>query len=132
MKELTLKRVGQSWRGTFGVLINGDVPFALTMEQPWNENQEDVSCIPAGRYLCRRVDSPHFGNTFEVTDVPARTHVLFHKGNVLADTRGCVMVGEQFDGTFEHPFLSESKHGYDELMAMMAGESAFMLTVVLT
>lgn len=129
MKELTLKTVGQSWRGTFGVLINGAVPFALTMEQPWQDNAEDVSCIPAGRYLCRRVDSPHFGNTFEITDVPGRTHVLLHKGNTLADTRGCVLVGEEFAGTFDHPFLAESKRGYDEFMLMMTGEDSFWLTV---
>lgn len=129
MKELILKTVGQSWRGTFGVLVNQEVPFALTMEQPWKDNQENISSIPAGRYLCRRVDSPHFGNTFEITEVPERTHVLFHKGNTLADTRGCILVGEKFDGTFEHPFLAESKHGYDEFMMMMAGESAFFLIV---
>lgn len=130
LKELTLKTVGQSWRGTFGVLVNAQVPFALTMEQPWDENKTDVSCIPAGRYTCRRVDSPHFGNTFEITEVAGRSHVLFHKGNTLADTRGCILVGEEFAGTFDHPFLAESKNGYDEFMLMMAGESAFMLTVV--
>jgi hypothetical protein len=130
MTELTLKTVGQSWRGTFGVLVNGEVPFALTMEQPWKDNEQEVSSIPAGRYLCRRVNSPHFGETFEITDVPGRTHILLHKGNMLADTRGCVLVGERFDGTYDHPFLAESKHGYAELMAMMAGESVFWLSVV--
>ena len=130
LKELTLKTVGSSWRGTFGVLVNGENAFALTLEQPWRENETDISCIPAGRYLCRRVDSPHFGNTFEITEVPERSHVLFHKGNTLADTKGCVMVGEKFDGTWEHSFLGESKLGYDQFMAMMAEESEFWLTVM--
>jgi len=129
MRALTLKRVGQSWRGTFGVLINGQVPFALTLEQPWNDNESNISSIPPGTYHCQRVDSPHFGNTFEVTDVPGRTHILFHKGNTLEDTRGCILVGEEFGGSFEHPLLADSKRGYEEFMAMMAGESAFDLVI---
>ena len=129
MKTLDIKRVGQSTKGTFGVMVYNEVPFALTMEQPWRDNAEDISCIPPGRYLCQRVNSPHFGDTFEITGVPNRTHVLFHKGNKLADTKGCVMVGEKFEGTFDNPNIEESLSGYNEFMALMRDESTFYANI---
>ena len=39
---LTLKRVGQSERGTFGVLNSGDVSFAITEELPWRELRDGL------------------------------------------------------------------------------------------
>lgn len=127
--QVDLIRVGQSSLGTFGVLRRGQVPFALTMERPWMDNAQWISCIPAGRYRCQRVQSKKFGETFEIMDVIGRTHVLFHKGNKLEDTEGCVMVGEKFDGNYLAPFLAESKLGYDELMIMMAGLSEFLIDI---
>lgn len=127
---LTLIRVGQSNRGTFGVLRQGHVPFALTMEEPWRENQPSVSCIPSGRYRCKRVRSPKFGDTFEITSVPGRTHILFHKGNDLDDTEGCVMVAEEFSGTFDHPMVVSSQRGYGEFMALLKDEQEFDLDIL--
>lgn len=128
---LELIRIGESPRGTFGVLRQGGiVPFALTMEQPWLNNQPSISCIPAGRYICERVRSPHFGDTFEITHVPGRSHILFHKGNELDDTEGCVMVAEEFSGTFDHPMVVSSQRGYGEFMLLMTGLRTFELEIV--
>ena len=85
MKHLTIKRLETGNQGTFGVLINGGIPFGLTLERQWLNNQSNISCIPEGGYLCKRVKSPKFGNTFEVTDVTGRSHILFHKGNLDDD-----------------------------------------------
>ena len=127
---LTLLRVGQSNRGTFGVLRYGQIPFALTLERPWEDNAPEISCIPPGRYTCRRVHSPKFGDTFEVTDVSGRSHILFHKGNTTDDTQGCILVAEEFSGTFDHPFLASSQRGFGELMSLMEGRTAFELEIV--
>ena len=37
--------------GTFGQMFLDGVAFGFTVEQPWNGNQNDVSCIPAGDYV---------------------------------------------------------------------------------
>lgn len=126
---LTLLRVGQSERGTFGVLRNGEVPFALTLELPWLDNEPRHSCIPTGQYICRRVRSPKFGNTFEVTNVPNRSAILFHKGNTTEDTEGCILVAEEFSGTFEHPMIVSSERGFGELLALLNDQPAFRLIV---
>jgi len=124
---LTLIRVGSSRRGTFGVLRYGDVPFALTLERPWNDNTVGDSCIPAGTYVCKKVRSPRFGDTYEVTNVTGRTHILFHKGNGIEDTQGCILIGEEFSGTFDRPMVVSSQRGFSEFLALLDGKQEFDL-----
>lgn len=126
---LTLIRVGQSSLGTFGVLRYKDVPFAITLEQPWADNALGASCIPAGTYQCRRVQSPKFGNTFEVMDVPGRTHILFHKGNTVEDTHGCILIAEEFAWVLDKPSVVSSQRGFDEFMSLMGKQHEFCLEI---
>jgi hypothetical protein len=128
--RLVLIRVGQSDKGTFGVLRYGVVPFALTLERPWLDNAANVSSIPSGVYECQRVHSIKFGNTFEVTGVPNRSHILFHKGNTIHDTQGCILVGEEFAGSYDVPALANSKHGFDEFLSLLYGRTLFELVVI--
>jgi len=127
--RIDLLRVGQSNRGTFGVLRYQQVAFAVTLERPWENNTEDVSSIPSGRYRCRRIRSPRFGHTYEVCDVPNRTHVLFHKGNYLTETQGCILVGEEFSGTWDKPFVASSERGFSEFMKLLADAPEFDLVI---
>lgn len=93
MKSMLLKRFAINDDGTFGVLIDENDPFCLTVERPWLNNQKNISCIPDGTYTCKRVQSPKFGDTFEVTGVPGRDEILFHRGNVSDDSHGCIILG---------------------------------------
>ena len=127
--RIDLIRVGQSDKGTFGVLRYGAVPFALTLELPWKNNAEYLSCIPSGLYVCRRVNSVRFGDVFEVQDVPNRSHVLFHRGNTLANTEGCILVGEEFAGSIEVPILVNSARGYTEFMLLLQRQMTFDLLI---
>jgi hypothetical protein len=127
---LDLVRVGQSVLGTFGVLRHGMVPFVLTLERPWQDNAPEISCIPAGRYVCHRVKSPKFGITFEVMQVPGRSNILLHSGNTLEDTHGCILIGEEFGGTWAAPDLRSSQRGLQELFRYLDGIPAFDLNVI--
>lgn len=127
---LTLLRIGSSDLGTYGVLRDKAIPFAVTMEPPWRQNMQDVSCVPPGIYTCKRVQSPKFGETFEITGVPGRSHVLFHQGNYLDDTHGCILVAEEFGGTEGLPVIVSSKRGFAEFMAKQAGMDAFELEIM--
>lgn len=126
---LDLIRVGQSDAGTFGVLRVGQVPFALTLEQPWRDNQTDISCIPPAAYICRRIHSNKFGETFEVQGVDRRSHILFHRGNVLADTHGCILVGEEFAVDKGTPVIAASARAFTEFMAKLTGLDEFTLEI---
>jgi hypothetical protein len=126
---MLLQRIGASTRATFGVLILDGIPFALTLERPWLNNQTGISCIPPGVYVCKRVQSPKFGNTFEVTNVPGRTHILFHKGNITDDTHGCIIVGEEFAVQNGQPSVASSVRGFSEFLDKYKSVNEFVLTV---
>jgi len=132
VKTLVLNRIAQSEAGTFGVLIEGQFPFALTLEPPWRNNEKVVSCIPQGEYVCKGVNSPQFGDTFEVMDVEERTHILFHKGNVGKNTKGCILVGEQYEKLNGKPAILASAKGYKEFMDGLHGHETFGLVIVET
>ena len=119
--SLSLIRVSSTEEnGTHGVLLDHGVPFALSLEPPDRNNEPYESCIPAGVFICKYVNSPRFGGTYEIKEVPNRSHILFHKGNFTKDTSGCVLVGERFEvvGTSEAAILS-SGEGFDEFMKRM-------------
>ena len=68
-----------------------------TLENPWLNNQRNISCIPEGQYKVRlrtaRESATKDYLHLLVQDVPDRSLVLFHTGNTAKDTRGCVLVG---------------------------------------
>lgn len=130
-RELVLQRIASLEFATFGVLLDraSGIPFAVTLEDPWLENLPFASCIPPGTYSCDRIGSPKFGETFEVTHVPGRTHVLFHKGNTADDTQGCVLVGEQFEAVNGQPGIIACGKGFSEFLERLRGEKSFQLYI---
>jgi len=129
MKNIRLLRIAYLPDVTLGVLFDENLPFALTLERCWLDNKKSISCIPNGTYICQRVVSPKFGNTFEVKDVPERSHILFHKGNISDDSRGCVIVGEQFEPVNGKPGVLASAKGFNEFLARTKEMNEFLFTV---
>lgn len=82
---------------TIGKLyLNGEW-LCDTLENPYLDNQRNISCIPAGEYpvrlrLARESATKDYLHLL-VMDVPNRDLILFHVGNTAKDTRGCVLVG---------------------------------------
>ena len=83
---------------TIGELfINGE-RFCDTLENPWLDNQRNISCIPEGEYPVR-IRLPRESATRDylhllVKEVPNRDWILFHRGNTAKDTSGCILVGQ--------------------------------------
>lgn len=125
-KLICLKRIATSDAGTFGVLLDDGVPFCVTCELPWEDNQANISSIPAGIYEAIRVDSPRFGKTFEVSNIKGRSHILFHKGNSIKDSRGCILLAESYG---RNDFVERSKVAFDEFMQRTKGCEYFVLQV---
>lgn len=124
-----LVRISMIPDGTFGVLLEENIPFALTVERPWLNNQKGISCIPGGSYTCRRVDSPKFGNTFEVVNVRDRSEILFHKGNVGDDSHGCIIIGEQFESLSGKVAVLSSAKGFSEFLDRLKNRVFFTLEI---
>jgi len=124
-----LIRFQQDEECTRGVLTVEDRFVCMTLELPWKENQQNVSCIPeADHYLCKRGQSPHFGGAFEVIDVPGRDHILFHTGNTPADSEGCILVGRTLEPNL--CFIRDSRLARTTLMNALNGVDEFHLTIV--
>ena len=68
-----------------------------TLENPWKDNQRNISCIPEGEYKVRlrlaRESATRDYLHLLVQDVPDRDWILFHRGNSAKDTSGCILVG---------------------------------------
>jgi hypothetical protein len=93
-----LTRVSTSRHGTFGVWTRENVPLCLTLEDPWDNNKRGVSCIPEGVYSFSPHNGVKFKNVWIASNVPGRTGILIHAGNSTADTSGCILVGQNFEG----------------------------------
>ena len=100
-----LRRLQTGVQGTFGLLVLPGAERPLTTaEPPWRRNRRGVSCIPPGTYTCTWSRSPRFGFVYHVHDVPGRSSILIHPGNLAGDaevgldthTQGCILVGERF------------------------------------
>lgn len=129
MKSLIIRRVLTGDNGTAGVIVHNNEAFALSLEREWLDNATGISCIPAGDYICKRVDSPRFKDTFEVTNVKDRTHILFHAGNLDDDSHGCILVGEKFGRVKGSPGIQSSREGFNEFMEIMSNENEFRLII---
>jgi len=130
MPILRLVRVStNSIHGTLGVLIIDGDPFCVTLEPPSFDNEQNISNIPASQYRCLRVDSPKYRTTFEITDVPNRTHVLFHAGNVVSHTKGCILLGQYFGKLQGNRAVLNSGKTFYNFMKRLSGHDEFLLTI---
>ncbi len=115
--------------GTFGKMrINKEV-FCETLEPPDKENVQSISSIPAQQYLCKRIISPKYSECFEIQNVPGRSHVLFHAGNVVAHTKGCVILGQYVGKLKENRAVLNSGNTFKEFMKRLEGYNEFHLTI---
>lgn len=115
--------------GTFGVMLDNNLPFCLSVEREWLNNQKNISCYPDGDYICKWVQSPKFGNTFEITNVPGRSELLFHKGNIFEDSHGCTVLGEQYEPVMGKYGVVSSGKAFEEFLKRTEGVNEFLFHV---
>ncbi|MFH1784142.1 MAG: DUF5675 family protein [bacterium] len=83
-------RLEQSEQGAIGVLLLNNVIFCFALEP--DKDDMNKLYIKQGVYHCQRFHGTKWPDTFEIV-VPGHTAVLFHAGNVEADTKGCILLG---------------------------------------
>ena len=95
--NLLLIRDTFSEQSTIGELFLNGERMCDTLENPWKDNQRNISCIPEGEYKVRlrlaRESATRDYLHLLVQDVPDRDWILFHRGNSAKDTSGCILVG---------------------------------------
>ena len=115
--------------GTFGILKIVKQVFCVTLEPPDRDNAVGISAIPAGQYDCARIRSPTWGETFQVLDVPGRTGILFHPGNTVSDTSGCILLAEHFGKLRSARAVLNSGRTFKAFMGIFVDVGMFNLTI---
>lgn len=134
---LTLRREKSEDDGTYGVLQFPDGTSLMTIELPWIENKPRISCIPPGTYRCEIKQSPKFGASYEVKNVPGRSAILIHAGNsagnvekgMKADSLGCILLGMGRGRKGNQKVITGSKAAMQAFYDKMANQP-FMLNVI--
>lgn len=121
-EKLTINRIYQD-DCTVGIL-NYNGFRCCTLELPDLDNQQNISCIPAGRYKCKKITSPSLGKCIEIGNVTGRTYVRIHAGNYTSQIRGCVLVGDSIrdinrDGVLD---VANSRSTLHALLNLLPGE----------
>ena len=114
--NLLLVRDTFSDNSTLGELFLNGERLCDTLENPYLDNQRNISCIPEGEYEVR-LRYPRESGTRDyllllVKDVPDRDYILFHIGNRPSDTSGCILVGL----SSSQDFVNNSRLAMDLLM----------------
>ena len=115
--------------GTFGALRINKSVFCATLEPADLLNKPNVSSIPAQQYICFRYKSDKFGETFKIQNVPERTDILFHSGNVIGHTCGCILLGQYWDKLKGQRAIMNSGDTFKRFMAVMKDVKFFHLTI---
>ncbi len=140
--KIRLERFLHADNFTLGRLFVGNEVF-FTIEKPWKDNEPFISCIPVGKYICKKYSSDKYPNTYEITEVPNRTQILFHVANYARDVLGCIGIGLGvgcwFDrGNFLHAVtesesmigVTNSRNAVNQFMDLVGSCFEFELEIV--
>lgn len=128
IKTASIIRLENSKDGSLGILRFDTVIFCATLEPQNYFNLPDKSNIPCGQYSSMRI--PYRGEeTFIVVDVPVRSDILFHAGNVIDDTHGCILLGSHHDKLRGKRSVQNSGETFSKFMKALEGTDNFILTI---
>lgn len=119
--NLTVERKLSSENCTMGYLIADGEVLCYTLELPWKDNLNNMSCIPPGTYNgIMRYDKTD-GWRIQLENVPNRTGVQIHMGNYTSQIQGCVLVGT--NAKVDNCSVSGSADAYSKLKTAFYGTS---------
>lgn len=137
MDRIILERFETSDQGTFGRIRIYDKIF-YTLELPWRDNANNLSCIPAGVYDCDFTMSARFKRKlYLVQAVNNRTGIRIHPANLAGDKtlgykcqlNGCIALGEKLGAIDGQKAILISQPAVSKLEILLKGQS-FKLEVI--
>lgn len=128
-KIVTITRTKSTKDATYGnlrVIQNDKVLFECkTLERPWVDNKNNVSCIPPGTYDVMKTYSNRFKKPLYLIDkVPGRSGVRIHPANFVSQLQGCIALGDKHqdinnDGILDVTNSVATQKKFDEVMNNM-------------
>jgi len=121
---------------TPGIFLWNDNAIAATLELPWKENKTKISCIPEGLYRCERVRNrittggTQINSTYLISEVKGRSGILFHVGNSVKDSNGCVLIGNNYAIVEGRQMILNSRVGFFEWLKTIGQIEKFNIKIV--
>lgn len=128
--DLRLTRTHFKSTGVYGELFTPEEKYvAVTLEHAYGMLTFRPKLL-AGTYVCKRgmhklKHSKTPFETFEVTNVPGHTGILFHVGNTNADSSGCILLGS----VMGVDRIVASRVAFQNFMQLQSGQDSFTLIV---
>lgn len=125
--------------GTFGRLTCGDLRL-YTVEQDWENNQPNISCIPNGEYNLSIHESPKYGKCliihnenlgiakYKTAGVP-RFGCLMHPANLASQLEGCIAPGMGLGYYREQWSVRSSGKALSKIMDVLGETDEHVLTI---
>jgi len=114
-------RDSHSPMGTFGKLYYRDFK-CYTVEKPWENNAQFISCIPVGIYPIELGRYNRGGYPcYELKQVPARSQIKIHVANIATDVMGCVGLGNLLGVVDKWWAVLNSRVTHEAFMEAMGG-----------
>jgi hypothetical protein len=129
MKILEIIRLEEALSGTLGILKIDKECFCWTLEPPDRENARNISSIPAQQYICEIYHSPKHGETYQIFDVPGRAAILFHAGNTVGHTAGCILLGGRVGKLKGERAVLNSGRTFKQFMDKLLPDDQLHLTI---
>ena len=92
---------GKQSLGTWTLQNAKELFVCKTLELGWHDNENNISCIPAGEYTCKWTRSNRLSTaaghdvfTYEVLNVPNRAGIRIHSANYFYQLLGCIALGD--------------------------------------
>lgn len=115
---------------TLGSLIFPSGLVLKTIERPWLNNKRKVSCYPEGVYIVKylpRSASGKYKRVWHVQNVPNRSGILFHGGNLVKHSLGCTIVGLKHGWLGKLLAVLSSKIGLDKMRNELEGKDFILI-----
>lgn len=116
---------------TLGTVLLPSGKVIKSIERPWLGNQSNISCYPEGVYLAKWIDrsaSGKYKRIWHVQNVPNRTGILWHVGNLVRHSKGCTLVGLRHGRLGGLPAVLSSGTGLNVMRRELEGQD-FLLVV---
>ena len=140
---IKLKRDNLSATGKHGIFELGDKDWH-SLEQPDNDNQPFISCVPVGDYDLVPYKSKKYGdcyvmvnedlNVYERKDSPGRPEdgrykcLFSHRGNWVKNFQGCVGASHGYDESSDM-LESSTRQACKEVNRLVKYEGSFKLRI---
>ncbi len=132
MTTVWITRIAYTPQGVFGILEANNFR-CYTLERPYKDNLTFVSCIPCGEYKLKKGTFYAGGGyeNYEIVYVEGRTNIEIHAGNVMTDSKGCILLGLKLghDGLILKIEDGYSRQAIDGFVHSMGGHEEAELVI---